>query len=209
MFKLLDKRPYFWQWDSNQRLTMNGLSEGCEVHFKNDATDEPLTTLVRIEDGIPVCDVPNILLTSSDSIKVYIYVKDLLGNRTVRGKVLTVKGREKPNDYVYTETEVQSIEKLIDDAIKEAIENGEFGDIVGVEGASAYDIAVEHGFKGSEEEWLESLHGQNGEPGKDGEDGEPGPKGDPGEDYVLTEDDKTDIANLVLDLLPAAEEASV
>lgn len=32
-------------------------------------------------------------------------------------------------------------------------------------GRSAYDIAVENGFEGSEEEWLESL------PGKDGEDG--------------------------------------
>jgi len=34
---------------------------------------------------------------------------------------------------------------------------------------SAYDIAVKNGFKGTEKEWLASLHGEDG---KDGEDGE-------------------------------------
>lgn len=44
-------------------------------------------------------------------------------------------------------------------------------------GLSAYEIAVEHGFQGTEEEWLESLRGEdgqdgaNGRPGADGEDG--------------------------------------
>ena len=36
-------------------------------------------------------------------------------------------------------------------------------------GKSAYDIAVEHGFIGTEEEWLESLEGSNGVDGEDGE----------------------------------------
>lgn len=36
-----------------------------------------------------------------------------------------------------------------------------------------------------------------------------GPQGEPGEDYVLTETDKTEIANIVLELLPAAEEVNV
>lgn len=35
----------------------------------------------------------------------------------------------------------------------------------GADGKSAYEIAVEHGFEGSEEEWLASL---KGEPGADG-----------------------------------------
>ena len=33
-------------------------------------------------------------------------------------------------------------------------------------GLSAYEIAVRHGFKGTEEEWLESLKGENGTDGK-------------------------------------------
>ena len=57
----------------------------------------------------------------------------------------------------------------------------------GEPGKSAYEIAVEHGFVGSEEEWLESLKGEKGDtgpqgpPGADGKDGEQGPKGDKGE----------------------------
>ena len=35
-------------------------------------------------------------------------------------------------------------------------------------GKSAYELAVDHGFEGSEEEWLASLKGADGEPGKDG-----------------------------------------
>ncbi len=38
-------------------------------------------------------------------------------------------------------------------------------------GKSAYEIAVEHGFEGTEEEWLESLKGQKGDKGNNGQDG--------------------------------------
>lgn len=48
----------------------------------------------------------------------------------------------------------------------------------GADGKSAYDIAVENGFEGTEAEWLESLKGDKGEPG---ERGPAGPKGDAGD----------------------------
>lgn len=51
----------------------------------------------------------------------------------------------------------------------------------GEDGKSAYEIAVENGFEGTEEEWLASLKGQDGEDGKDGADGEKGDKGDKGD----------------------------
>ena len=41
-----------------------------------------------------------------------------------------------------------------------------------------------------------------------GEKGEPGPAGEKGTDYVLTETDKQEIANLVLAELPSSEEVS-
>lgn len=37
----------------------------------------------------------------------------------------------------------------------------------GQDGASAYEIAVAHGFSGTEEEWLASLHGVDGADGQD------------------------------------------
>ncbi len=75
-------------------------------------------------------------------------------------------------------------------------------------GLSAYEIAVENGFEGTEQEWLESLRGENGNDGNDGQtptieisedgywvingektdvkaegqDGEPGKDGEDGED---------------------------
>lgn len=64
-------------------------------------------------------------------------------------------------------------------------------------------------FEDLTEEQRESLRGPQGEQGIQGEQGpqgEPGPAGEPGSDYVLTETDKTDIANLVIANLPIAEE---
>ena len=43
--------------------------------------------------------------------------------------------------------------------------------IPGKDGLSAYEVALENGFKGSEEEWLESLRGPAGETGETGEPG--------------------------------------
>ena len=48
---------------------------------------------------------------------------------------------------------------------------------------SAYAIALKHGFSGSEQEWLSSLRGADGQNGKDGAvgpQGETGPQGEPG-----------------------------
>src|SRR5690625_598335 len=58
----------------------------------------------------------------------------------------------------------------------------------GQPGKSAYEIAVEQGFEGDEQAWLESLKGDKGDtgpqgpPGADGKDGEQGPQGPPGVD---------------------------
>lgn len=50
----------------------------------------------------------------------------------------------------------------------------------GPPGESAYEIAVDNGFVGTEQEWLASLKGPPGKDGAQGEAGPPGPKGDPG-----------------------------
>ena len=45
---------------------------------------------------------------------------------------------------------------------------------------TAYGIAVKHGFKGTEAEWLESLKGEAGPAGPEGQRGETGPQGPAG-----------------------------
>ena len=57
----------------------------------------------------------------------------------------------------------------------------------GRDGLSAYEVAKENGFTGTEQEWLESLKGPAG------------PKGDP---YVLTQADKNEIAEIVAEKIP-------
>lgn len=57
-----------------------------------------------------------------------------------------------------------------------AVENGFVGSesqwlasLEGSDGESAYQIALDNGFEGTEQQWLASLHGQNGTNGTDGE----------------------------------------
>lgn len=63
----------------------------------------------------------------------------------------------------------------------------------GEPGKSAYEIAVEHGFVGSEEEWLASLKGEKGDKGDKGDRGEQGLPGKDGADGFGTEAQYNDI----------------
>lgn len=70
------------------------------------------------------------------------------------------------------------------------------------DGKSAYELAVEHGFKGTEQEWLASLRGKDGVDGKDGYtpikgkdyfDGAPGKDGVDGKDGIDGKDGYTPV----------------
>jgi len=54
----------------------------------------------------------------------------------------------------------------------------------GIQGLSAYQVAVQHGFEGTEAEWLISLKGEKGEKGEQGIQGPVGPKGEQGEQGI-------------------------
>ena len=68
----------------------------------------------------------------------------------------------------------------------------------GQNGLSAYEIAKNGGFIGTEEDWLKSLKGEQGEKGQDGTDGKTPVKGT---DY-FTEIDIAEITNQVIADLP-------
>ena len=53
---------------------------------------------------------------------------------------------------------------------------------VGPAGKSAYEIAVDNGFEGTEQEWLASLEGPEGPQGPEGPEGPQGPEGPAGSD---------------------------
>lgn len=111
MFKIKDGREnFFFQWDLNQKLIVNDESI-TEVHFCNKTDDCALVVEVRTEDGVRVADVPNVLLQNDWCIRAYAYT----GTHTLVEKRFKVSARSKPADYVYTETEVKSYEKYVQD----------------------------------------------------------------------------------------------
>lgn len=75
--------------------------------------------------------------------------------------------------------------------------------ISAVDAKSAYEIALEHGFIGSEDEWLASLKGEKGEQGEKGADGKTPIKGT---DYFTAEDKTEFTAEVAESLKPELAE---
>lgn len=84
---------------------------------------------------------------------------------------------------------------------KQRVENGEFNGKDGKDGAKG-----EKGDKGDKGDTGEK--GDKGDTGEQGIQGEPGKDGVDGSDYILTDADKSEIAELVLSTFPVAEEVS-
>ena len=124
MFQINDGRTHLWQWDINRKVIVNDPSIK-QVHFSNNVN--PVAYVVEVKDGL--ADIPNILLQDIFNITCYGYIDEY----TKVEQTFTVTPRNKPSDYVYTETEVirleaieQRINKLengIPDAIEEYLQS--------------------------------------------------------------------------------------
>lgn len=105
MFSLYNKRSHFWQWDVGQKIII--ASGVCsEVHFHNGTGDCSLVCEVYEENGLRLANVPNILLQDTKAIKVYAYVCYDEEHYTEEQETFIVLPRPKPDNYVYTETEI-------------------------------------------------------------------------------------------------------
>ena len=78
--------------------------------------------------------------------------------------------------------------------------NGTILTVTSESGTSSADLKGEKGDTG--EQGPQGIQGIQGIQGEKGDKGEPGTQGAKGDNYVLTDSDKTDIANTVLNLLP-------
>ena len=154
MFKIYDGRDKFYQWDIDRKIIVEDNSIK-EVHFCNRTDNCSLVVDTYEENGQTLANVPNVLLTTNWKINVYGYT----GDYTKHSAIFEVVSRTKPSDYIYTETEIKSIERVVDEAVRAIVESGEL-------------------------------------------------KGDKGDDYVLTDTDKQEIANIVLAELPNGDEVS-
>ena len=124
MFKIYDGRSHFYQWDIDRKLIVEDASIS-EVHFCNQTDNYSLVCKTYIEDGLNLVNVPNILLQNDWRINVYAYDS----NYTKFSERFDVIQRCKPEDYVYTETEILNYNTLsdridaVDKNIGETIDN--------------------------------------------------------------------------------------
>ena len=118
--RIYDGRPFFYQWDTNQKITSDQFKVGDEIHFFNIKQWNALVVIAYELNNKIVVDVPNILLQKSYPIIAYRVFVDDDGKATIEEHQFKVKQRPKPEDYVYTETEVKSWENL-DERLKNAV----------------------------------------------------------------------------------------
>lgn len=171
MFTIYDGRTSFYQWDLGQRLIVHD-DICCEVHFDNGTTENALVCKVFLENGQRLVNVPNIFLQCNNLLKVFGYVENEDCQSTSRVQTFMVVQRPKPDDYVYTETEVWTAEKAVAEALEEAKASGAFKGEKGDKG--------ERGIRGEKgEQGIQGEKGEKGDQGEQGIQGEKGDKGDP------------------------------
>lgn len=111
MLQLEGNKSALYQWDLNQRLVLTDVDSAIEVHYSKPGY-ECLVTETYEENGIMYSNIPNIMLQSKGIISVYVYTEEEDKSYTKHNAEILVLFREKPSDYVYTETETQTFESL-------------------------------------------------------------------------------------------------
>lgn len=115
-------RNSFYQWDLDQFITDENFKLNDEVDFSTVKTRQALVVRVKDKNGALVAEVPNILLQDYHPIYAHWMAFDSTGEYVYKEVVFKVNRRAKPQDYIYTETEVWSYTEL-EERLK-TLENG-------------------------------------------------------------------------------------
>lgn len=99
-----------YQWDRNRQLLIDSVDVDTkfEVHCCHTDDANALVVAPQIDGDTILVDIPNILLQRSGYLRVYVVTE----GDTIYDKTFYVMSRQKPDDYVYTETEVLSYASL-------------------------------------------------------------------------------------------------
>ena len=161
MLVLNDGRKQLYQWDTGRTAS---VSIDCDiVHFSNLTYGEALA--VQVKNG--EVEIPNQLLANGSPVHCWAFILDENGAYTKQEQTIDVIKRGKPSDYVYTQTEVITIQAAVENALEKAKESGDFKGDKGDKG--------EKGEKGEQgERGLQGVQGIQGERGADGAKGEKG-----------------------------------
>lgn len=170
-----------------------------KIHFAFDNSWKPLHKVVPFtQDEITYnrvlgtedtsCFLPAEL--TPGTVKMPLFGYDAEATETVRATTIVKTLHIRPSRFEGENSNVPPTPDLYQQLLQKIIEKGK-------DGKSAFEIAVEHGFVGTETEWLESLRGADGKDGLPGKDGKNGVDGKDGitpdmSDYAT----KADIAEL-------------
>jgi hypothetical protein len=182
LFKIYDGRDKFYQWDVDRKLIIEDATI-TQVHFCNRTDECSLVCETYQEDGLTLVNVPNVLLQTDWRINVYAYDT----NYTKFSECFAVAKRSKPENYIYTETEVltyntllnriDELDESIGDRVNDYLEENEINvDLEGYATEEYVAAAI------SEIELTPGPIGPQGNPGPAGKDGEPGKDGAAGKD---------------------------
>lgn len=160
-----------------------------KIHFVFDNNWKPMHKVVQFTQGAftynrllgydgTSCFLPSEI--TSGSVKMSIFGYDTASKETVRATTVIKSLNIRPSGFEGENSNVPPTPNLYQQLLQKISEKGK-------DGRSAYEIAVEHGFVGTETEWLESLKGVDGKNGTDGlpgKDGKNGTDGLPGRDGI-------------------------
>ena len=157
-----------------------------KIHFVFDKSWKPLHKVVQFtQDEITYnrvlgtentsCFLPAEL--TAGSMKMSLFGYDAEATETVRATTIVKTLHIRPSGFEGENSNVPPTPDLYQQLLQKISEKGK-------DGKSAYEIAVEHGFVGTEVEWLESLKGVDGKDGVNGKDGKDGADGLPGRDGI-------------------------
>jgi len=153
-----------------------------KIHFVFDNSWKPLHKVVQFSQDeftynrVLGFDDTSCLLPAEltpGAVKMSLFGYDAASTETVRATTIVKTLNIRPSGFDGENSNVPPTPDLYQQLLQKISEKGG-------NGKSAYEIALEHGFVGTEAEWLESLKGTDGRDGIDGKDGTMGPQGEQG-----------------------------
>lgn len=139
IFKIYGGRTSFWQWDTKQKLIV--LDDSItEVRFSNRNMEHSKRRIVYADNnGVRVCNVPDVLLQLPKNLIAYACVKQEDGScSTVKSVKFAVQKQPIPSDYVCEQdavvedimTRLEMLEALMKDVESGTQEMKKFDNIV-------------------------------------------------------------------------------
>ncbi len=157
-----------------------------KIHFVFDNSWKPLHKVVQFSQDeftynrVLGFDDTSCLLPAEltpGAVKMWLFGYDTASTETVRATTVVKTLHIRPSGFDGENSNVPPTPDLYQQLLQKISEKGG-------NGKSAFEIAVENGFVGTETEWLESLKGKDGTDGQPGKNGADGTNGQDGKDGI-------------------------